>query len=179
MGVYRTDNGSGLGQPNTASTRPFKIAKFSELYLIAAEAAVKGANTVAGKTARDLVNVLRARAGKWKFSNKDNAALVADNSAAVTAATPATIDINYILAERSREYFGEGHRWFDLVRTQKWNELAGTYQIAGTNYGDHTPATITRNIQPFHYLRPIPQGQIDGMEMSAEDKKAYQNPSYQ
>lgn len=37
MGVYRTDNGTGLGQPNTPSTRPFKIAKFSELYLIAAK----------------------------------------------------------------------------------------------------------------------------------------------
>lgn len=179
MGVYRTDNGSGLGQPNTASTRPFKIAKFSELYFIAAEAAVKGAATVAGKTARDLINVIRGRAGKWRFSNKDNAVYVADNSAAVTAATPATIDINYILAERSREYFGEGHRWFDLVRTQKWNELAGTYQIGGSNYGDHTPVTFTRTIQPYHYLRPIPQGQIDGMEGTAEDKKAYQNPNYQ
>jgi len=179
MGTYRTDNAGGLGQPNAPLTRPFKIAKFSELYLIAAEAAVKGATTVAGKTARDLVNVIRARAGKWKFSNKNNAALVADNSAAVTAATPATIDINYILAERSREYFGEGHRWFDLVRTQKWNELAGTYQIGGPNAGDHTPLTVTRTIQQFHYLRPIPSGQLDGMEATADEKAAYQNPNYQ
>ena len=179
MGTYRTDNAGGLGQPNAPLTRPFKIAKFSELYLIAAEAAVKGATTVAGKTARELVNVLRARAGKWKFSNKDNAAFVADNSAAVTAATPATIDINYILAERSREFFGEGMRWFDLVRTQKWNELAGTYQICGTTAGDHTPVTVTRTIQPFHYLRPIPQGQLDGMEATPDEKVAYQNPNYQ
>ena len=157
-------------------TRPFKIAKFSEFYFIAAEAAVKGATTVAGKTARELINVLRARAGKWKFSNKNNAAFVADNSAAMTAATPATIDINYILAERSREYFGEGLRWFDLVRTQKWNELAGTYQIGGTAHGDHTPVTVTRTIQPIHYLRPIPQGQLDGMEATADEKTAYQNP---
>ncbi|HMK18332.1 MAG TPA: RagB/SusD family nutrient uptake outer membrane protein [Chitinophagaceae bacterium] len=179
MGTYRTDNGTGLGQPNAPLTRPFKIAKFSELYLIAAEAAVKGATTVAGKTARDLVNVIRARAGKWKFSNKNNAAFVADNSAAVTAATPATIDINYILAERSREYFGEGLRWFDLVRTQKWNELAGTYQIGGPNAGDHTPITVTRTIQPFHYIRPIPSGQLDGMEATTDEKAAYQNPNYQ
>lgn len=178
MGVYRTDNGAGLGEPNTASTRPFKIAKFSELYFIAAEAAVKGANTVAGKSAVDLINVIRARAGKWKFSNKNNAALVADNSAAMVAATPATIDINYILAERSREYFGEGMRWFDLVRTQKWGELAGSYQIAGTMYGDHNPQTITRTIDPKFYLRPIPQGQLDGMEMTADEKAAYQNPGY-
>jgi hypothetical protein len=179
LGEYRTDNGSGLGQPNATSTRPFKIAKFSELYLIAAEAAVKGASTVAGKSARDLVNVIRARAGKWKFSNANNAPLVADNSAAMMAATPATIDINYILAERSREYFGEGKRWFDLIRTQKWGELAGTYEIAGPTYGDHTPQTFTRTIEPKYYLRPIPQGQIDGMEMTAEEKQAYQNPGYQ
>lgn len=178
MGVYRTDNGTGLGQPNATSTRPFKIAKFSELYFIAAEAAVKGATPQAGKSARDLLNVIRARAGKWKFSNKNNAPLVADNSAAMIAATPATIDINYVLAERSREYFGEGHRWFDLVRTQKWNELAGTYQIGGAAYGNHTPVTVNRTIQPFHYLRPIPQGQIDGMEGTAEEKSAYQNPGY-
>lgn len=179
MGVYRTDNGTGLGQPNATSTRPFKIAKFSELYLIAAEAAVKGAATVAGKSAVDLVNVIRARAGKWRFSNKNNAAFIADNSAAMIAATPATIDIDYILAERSREYFGEGHRWFDLVRTQKWADVAGTYEIAGPTYGDHTPQTVTRTIMPSHYLRPIPQAQIDGMELSTEEKAQYQNPNYQ
>ncbi|HEY6502533.1 MAG TPA: RagB/SusD family nutrient uptake outer membrane protein [Chitinophagaceae bacterium] len=179
MGTYRTDNGTGLGQPNAPLTRPFKIAKFSELYLIAAEAAVKGATPVAGKSARELVNVLRARAGRWKFSNKDNAAFVADNSAAMVAATPATIDMNYIMAERSREFFGEGLRWFDLVRTQMWNQLAGTYEICGTAAGDHTPVTVTRTIQPFHYIRPIPQGQLDGMDMTADEKAAYQNPSYQ
>ena len=179
MGVYRTDNGTGLGQPNATSTRPFKIAKFSELYFIAAEAAVKGALPVAGKSARDLMNVIRARAGKWKFSNKNNAAFVADNSAAMIAATPATLDINYILAERSREYFGEGHRWFDLVRTQKWNELAGTYQISPATYGSHTPQTITRTIEPKHYIRPIPQSQLDGMEATLEEKAVYQNPGYQ
>lgn len=178
MGVYRTDNGAGLGEPNTASTRPFKIAKFSELYFIAAEAAVKGATTVAGKSAVELINVIRARAGKWKFSNKDNAAFIADNSAAMVAATPATIDINYILAERSREYFGEGQRWFDLVRTQKWSELAGTYSIGGASYGNHTPQTITRTIDVKFYLRPVPQSQLDGMEMTPEEKIAYQNPGY-
>jgi len=177
MGVYRTDN-IGLGEPNVASTRPFKIAKFSELYFIAAEAAVKGAIPVAGKSARELINVIRARAGKWSFSNKDNASYVADNSAAMVAATPTTIDIDYILAERSREYFGEGLRWFDLVRTQKWGEVAGTYRISGPNSGDHTPVTVTRTIQPNFYLRPIPQAQLDFMEATAEEKQAYQNPGY-
>lgn len=176
LGPYRTDNKGTLGQPNAASTRPYPIAKFSELYFVAAEAAVKGAT--GSMTARQLINVIRARAGKWRWNNNGNVAKIADNSAALTAATPATIDINYILAERSREYFGEGYRWYDLVRTQKWNELAATYKIGGSNYGDHTPATVTRTIQPYHYLRPVPTGQLDGMEMTDAEKLAYQNPGY-
>ena len=174
LGVYRTDNGTGLGQPNAASTRPFNIAKFSELYFIAAEAAVKGATTQAGKSAYDLINVLRARAGKWRWDNNGNVAKVADNSAAMVAATPATITIDYILDERSRELYAEGYRWFDLVRTQTWATKAATYEICGTG----TPVLYTLTIEAKHYLRPIPQGQLDGMEMTADEKVAYQNPGY-
>ena len=158
LGPYRTDNGSGAGQPNAGSTRPYNIAKFSELYLVAAEAAVEGAATQAGKSVRDLVNVLRARAGRWTYSNAEYKEVDRDFSAEMTAATPATIDINYILDERSREFYGEGYRWFDLVRTQKWNEYADSYVICGGK-GDHNPQTYSRTIEAFHYLRPIPQGQ--------------------
>ena len=91
------------------------------------------------------------------------------------AATPATIDIEYILAERSREYFGEGYRWYDLIRTQTWEDMASTYAICSSTYGDHTPQTITRSIDNHHYLRPIPQAQLDAME---GDKVIYQNPGY-
>lgn len=189
LGPYRTDNNGGLGQPNGSLTRPFPVAKFSELYFIAAEAAVKGAATrpiggayVNDGTARGLINVIRSRAGKWRFDNGNNVVKTQDNSAAMVAATPATIDINYILAERSREYFGEGYRWLDLVRTQKWIELSSSFVIAGktnpNDWKDHTIGTFTRNISPNHYLRPIPQSQLDGMDMSAEEKKAYQNPGY-
>jgi hypothetical protein len=178
IGTYRTDNGTGLGQPNGSITRPFPIAKFSELYFIAAEAAVKGAATQVGKSAYDLINVIRARAGKWRWNNNGNVAKVVDNSAAMIAATPATITINYILAERSREYYGEGVRWYDLVRTQTWATIAATYTICGTALGDHTPVTKTRTIDAYHWLRPIPQGQLDGMEMTTEEKAAYQNPGY-
>ena len=177
LGPYRTDNGSGAGQPNAGSTRPYDIAKFSELYLVAAEAAVEGAATQAGKSVRDLVNVLRARAGRWTYSNAEYKEVDRDFSAEMTAATPATIDINYILDERSREFYGEGYRWFDLVRSQKWNEYADSYVICGGK-GDHNPQTYSRTIEAFHYLRPIPQGQLDGMEMTEEEKDAYQNPGY-
>jgi len=189
LGVYRTDNASGYGQVNAASTRPFSIAKFSELFFIAAEAAVKGASTqtVSGTyandgTARGLINIIRARAGKWKFSNALNQTVTGDNSAAMVDATPATIDIDYILAERSREYFGEGYRWYDLVRTQTWARIAATYSICEspqTNTTDHKLVTYTRTPIDAHlYLRPIPSSQISALMMDNEAKAAYQNPGY-
>ncbi|ANH81487.1 starch-binding protein [Niabella ginsenosidivorans] len=190
LGPYRTDNNGGLGAPNGSITRPFPVAKFSELFFIAAEAAVKGAATKAvtgtyanDGTARGLINIIRARAGKWRWDNGGNIAKTQDNSAAMIAATPANIDINYILAERSREYYGEGYRWLDLVRTQKWIELSSSFEIAGktnpNDWQDHTVGTFSRTITAQYYLRPIPQSQLDGMDMSADEKKAYQNPAYQ
>ena len=175
IGPYRTDNGNGLGQPNAGSTRPFVALKFSEFYFVAAEAAVKlGKND----DARKMVNVIRARAGKWRYSNAENKEKVADYSKEMVAATPATITIDFLLDELGREYFGEGHRWFDLVRTQKWAERAGTYTIAGTGNNDHTGKVYKRTIPKEYYLRPIPQGQLDALDMTAEEKQAYQNPAY-
>ena len=176
LGIARSDNNGGLGSKvNGGSPRPWSIAKFSEFYLIAAEAAVKlGKND----DAKDMVNVLRKRAGKMTFNQNDNVAVNIDNSDAMLKATPATITIDYILDERSREFWGEGYRWFDLVRTQKWTERAKTYHIAGSDYVDTSLQTVTRDIPAGYYLRPIPQGQLDGMEMTAEEKDNYQNPAY-
>ena len=176
LGIARSDNNGGLGSKvNGGSPRPWSIAKFSEFYLIAAEAAVKlGKND----DAKDMVNVLRKRAGKMTFNQNDNVAVNIDNSDAMLKATPATITIDYILDERSREFWGEGYRWFDLVRTQKWTERAKTYRIAGSDYVDTSLQTVTRDIPAGYYIRPIPQGQLDGMEMTAEEKDNYQNPAY-
>jgi len=178
LGTYRKDTGDGLGQPNAGLTRPYYVAKFSEFYFIAAEAAVKGAQTESGYTAKDLINVIRARAGKWIWDNNGNQEKIADYSAEMRDGTPDEITIDFILAERSREYFGEGYRWYDLVRTQKWQQYAATYSIAGPGRLDWQAQTFTRTIEKFHYLRPIPQGQIDALDMSEEEKDAYQNPGY-
>ena len=177
LGCYRTDYNkeTELGSPNAGSTRPYSVLKFSDFYLTAAEAAFKlGKNT----DARNYLIVLRKRAGKWNYSNTDRCEYVKDFSEELAAATPQTIDINYILDERMREFYGEGFRWFDLVRTQTWEERAGTYTISGNNWGDHTPTTVKRTIEKYMYLRPIPTGQINGMEMTKEEKDAYQNPGY-
>ena len=174
--IYRTDNDGGLGSKvNGGSPRPWNVAKFSEFYLIGAEAAVKLGNQA---QAREWVNVLRARAGKQTFNQNDNVPVSVDHTAEMLAATPATITIDFILDERSREFWGEGYRWFDLVRTQKWAERAGTYRIAGSGYTDKDLETVKRDIPAGYYIRPIPQGQLDGMEMTPEEKQAYQNPAY-
>lgn len=175
LGPYRT-NTTGIGQPNASHARPFNIAKFSEFYFIAAEAAVKGAT--GSKSARELINVLRARAGKWNYSVNWDKKVNADYSNELTAATPSTITIDYILDERMREYYGDGFRWFDLVRTQTWDKRAGKYTVCGTNKSDHTPVTHTREIEKYHYLRPIPKSQLDNMKMDDAAKEAYQNPGY-
>ena len=176
IGIYRTDNNGGLGSKvNGGSPRPWSIAKFSEFYLLAAEAAVKLGDNA---SAYNYVNVLRARAGKQTFNQNDNVAVSVDHSAEMVAATPATITIDYILDERSREFWGEGYRWYDLVRTQKWTERASTYHIADVGYTDKDLKEFKRNIPANYYIRPIPQGQLDGMKMTDEEKTNYQNPAY-
>ena len=176
LGIYRTDNAGGLGSKvNGGSPRPWNVAKFSEFYLIAAEAAVKlGKNDDAKK----YVNVLRERAGKQTYCVNKRAPQAADFSAEMVAATPDQITIDFILDERSREFWGEGYRWFDLVRTQKWAERASVYHIAGSGYTDKDLEEVHRDIPVNYYIRPIPQGQLDGMEMTAEEKANYQNPAY-
>lgn len=169
------DNTSSLGSPNAGSTRPFNILKFSDFYLTAAEAAFKlGLN----EKARENILVLRKRAGNWTYKNNEQVPYMADFADDLERQTPETIALDYILDERMREFYGDGFRWFDLVRTQTWEERAGKYTISGSNWGDHTPETFTRTIEKYMYLRPIPQEQLDGMSMDDTEIDAYQNPGY-
>lgn len=183
---HRTDRdeATALGNPNGSSPRPFVIAKFSEFYFIAAEAAVKLGNNQA---AYDNILTIRERAGKWKTNFNDYTYLVSntgyndlkvvkDFSREMKAATPTTITIDYILDERLREYWGEGYRWFDLVRTQTWEKLAGVYHIGDACTRE--AKEVKRDIKKHYYLRPIPQGQLDALQMDESEKAAYQNPGY-
>jgi hypothetical protein len=78
----------------------------------------------------------------------------------------ADMTLDFILAERARELFAEGHRWFDLVRFGKLVEL-----VSARN------TEARPNIKAFHALRPIPQTQID--RTKNEDGTPYgQNPGY-
>lgn len=141
---------------NDASMRPFVIFKFSEVYLIAAEAAFKRNDLV---NAAAMLNVLRQRAA---FRPGQTPAQYAAALAAQTI-TPAQVTLDFILDERSRELFGECMRWWDLVRTQTLIARVKQYNPEASN------------IQPHHVLRPIPQQQID---LVTEGPKFPQNPGY-
>lgn len=164
---------------NGSSLRPFNIAKVSEAYLVAAEAQIMGAS--GSKTAQELLDVLRRRAA-YRASNSDaeNAA-DADEMASLTPSNP---DIDYLLDERMRELYGEQLRWYDLVRTKKLSRAA-TYSIAEFSPTELKETTLhTRSglvgitDNSYLYLRPIPQGFIDNLDMTESEKAAYQNPGY-
>lgn len=142
---------------NDPSTRPVVITRFSEVYLVAAEAYLQSGNKA---KAAELLNVIRQRAAYRKTNT------AAQNAAAATAMTIKADDVtvDFILDERSRELFGEWMRFQDLVRTKTlvrrlkaWNNEAGPY------------------VKETHMLRPIPQSQID---RTVEGPAFPQNPGY-
>ncbi|NBB23271.1 RagB/SusD family nutrient uptake outer membrane protein [Runella sp. CRIBMP] len=142
---------------NDPSTRPVVITRFSEVYLVGAEAYLMAGNKA---KAAELLNVIRQRAAYRKTNTAaQNAAAAA---AMIISADEVTVD--FILDERSRELFGEWMRYQDLVRTktlvrriQAWNKEASAY------------------VKDFHLLRPIPQSQID---RTVEGPPFTQNPGY-
>ncbi|RDC55786.1 RagB/SusD family nutrient uptake outer membrane protein [Pedobacter chinensis] len=137
------------GDKSTANNTAvnIKLIRLSEMYLIAAEAALP---TNATKAA-DYLNAIRQR----------NPSLI--------PATAATVTVDMILDEKSKELYGEGHRFFDLIRTNKsitYNDEFGGLTITSR------PKTIDRTFNKT--LLPIPQTEIN----ANPGIKAQQNPGY-
>ncbi|MBX2840417.1 MAG: RagB/SusD family nutrient uptake outer membrane protein [Flammeovirgaceae bacterium] len=118
----------------TQGQRDFVLMRLGEAYLLRAEARLQQGNT---SGAAEDINVIRLRSA-WEGM---------EGASSITAAD---VDIDFILDERARELIGEGHRWWDLVRTGKLIERVKL----------HNPIAAP-NIQDFHIVRPIPQDQID------------------
>lgn len=97
---YTTKYPGQSGATSPLYVNNFKVIRLSEVYLIAAEALLRGATQTGTKSALDYYNDLR--------SNRIES---------YTAATAVTLDD--ILAERRIELFCEGHRLFDLMRYQQ------------------------------------------------------------
>lgn len=144
------------------SGRPFIAAKLSEVYLIAAEAALQDGHVA---DAVPLINTLRERAA---YRAGLNATELATRKAAMTIDV-SQITLDFILNERIRELCGESLRWADLAMRKKLVERVKLYNPDGAP-----------NVKDFHNLRPIPQSQINSVVDPAGDpnRNKYQNPGY-
>ena len=127
----------------TAATKNFSdidwpLIRLGEIHLIYAEACMH-----AGGSASAQIKALADRAG---------------------VAAPATIDEEYLFAERARELMWEGHRRTDLIRYNKWiNGYNWTYK--GGNFGGQD--------LPSHFnLFPVPSTEL------ATNLDLQQNPGY-
>ena len=165
----------GITYGDGYSTFNDPMFRSAEVYLMAAEAIVKGATGAALGTAdvyynKVLDRALGANAGKspQRATNPGNVDDAITNVVSYRA-TPANITIDMILDESARELLGEGNqRWYDLKRTQTLISRGTKYNpwIAyGTN---NTPLIAAK-----HYLRPIPQGMLDN-----SNPRIDQNPGY-
>jgi hypothetical protein len=144
------------------SGRPYIVAKLSEVYLIAAEAALQDGRPA---DAVPLINTLRDRAAYRAWFTPTE---LATRRAAMVINT-AQINLDFILDERTRELCGEGIRWADLAVRKKLVERVKLYNPDGAP-----------NIKDYHVLRPIPQSQINSVVDPAGDtnRNKYQNPGY-
>lgn len=129
------------------------VIRLSEVYLNAAEAAIKsGDKTAAGNYVKAIA--LRANPSSSEdFSN---------------------IDLNRVLDERRKELVGEGHRFFDLMR----NNLTCTRYTDENNRGRHYILTEKESRQfdntYFRTILPIPISEIN----ANPSLKEQQNPGY-
>jgi len=119
---------------HTQGSRDWMLMRLTEMYFVAAEAHLQLGNL---DEAAEYLNIIRRR-GAWPG--------MADQLE--IAASDVTLDL--ILDDKAREMVGEGHRWFDLVRTKTLVDRVR----------QHNPQAAS-NVQDFHMLRPIPQEQID------------------
>lgn len=129
-----------------------KVIRLSEIYLIAAEAALRSSSANKAKAVVYL-NSIRKR------------------SPGLAAATEGTITLDMIVNERSKELFAEGQRFFDMIRLKR-----------DITFNDDfiTPAVVIthreKTIKPDFYKCILP---ISIEEMDANPAiKGQQNPGY-
>jgi len=147
-----TGDGKGL-----ASAVNIKVIRLSEVYLIAAEAALSQPTPDKTKAAAYLQKIR-------------------DRSPSLTLSDPATVDnisIDMILKERQKELFGEGQRFFDLMRLGK-TILYADDEVAGIISGPRTAQGGSVNWNFYASILPISQGELDANPAIRDQ----QNPGY-
>ncbi len=125
-----------------------KLIRLSEIYLIAAECALRTGNAA---SAAKYLNAIRRR------------------SPNLAPADASTVSYDMILDERSKELFGEGLRFFDLIRMNRSIEYNDDFQNIPVST---RPKVIDRNFGKI--VLPIPQDEINANPAIASQ----QNPAY-
>lgn len=157
----------GIPYGDAGGTLDEILFRSAEAYLIAAEAIVKGATGGQLGGAEVYYNKVLDRAlGSSAVDPKcaKNPEDIKSLDAVSYRATSSNITIDLILDERARELLGEYERWYDLKRTGKLIERVLKY---------NPWAKKSNTIKDFHYLRPIPQSEID-----LSHPAMAQNPGY-
>lgn len=152
----------GVSYNDGFSTFNDPLFRSAGLYLMAAEAIVKGATGAKLGTADVYYNKVLDRAlGSNAGGNPNRAANPELGNEPITnivsyRATAGNITIDLILDESGREFMGESQRWYDLKRT-------GTFISRASKYNPWTAFGLTGTpvVSAIHNLRPIPQGMID------------------
>ena len=139
--------GDGGGDPAACN---IKVIRLSEVYLIAAEAALRKSPQDKAKAA-DRLNEIRKRAPNLE------------------PATAETVSLDMILDERSKELYGEGHRFFDMIRNNKTIEFNDDWQGIPQNRRD-------KKIDRTSYLTILPLSQSEINANPGIEKQ--QNPGY-
>lgn len=137
--IYIRKYWDDIGEPLAGNTEvDFPYMRYSEVLLIYAEAL----NELSGPTAEayDAINQVRRRA---RFDGTSDQNVLPDLSGLSQAEFK-----DAILLERRKEFVGEGHRWFDLVRMNKLQDLVPISK----------PAVMPL---PNHVLFPLPINEID------------------
>jgi hypothetical protein len=124
--------GFGSDPEKTFSDIDFPVFRLAEMYLIYAEAAVRNASTASAGKALTYVNELRSRA-------------VGDSTSNISSTV---LDLNFILDERARELYWEGHRRTDLRRHKKFVEATYLWPWKG-GIKNGTGVADFRNIYPI------------------------------
>ena len=146
------DNGRTGGFNDLNGGKDRIAFRLGETYLIAAEAAVGLGQT---QVAADNINVLRVRAACDPTpANAPKLCAVSHKNDPAILVTAGQMTLDFIMDEREREMSGELTRWDDLHRPGKDFFLA---RIRAWN------PYAAPNITDKHYLRPIPQEQLQGV----------------
>ena len=140
------------GDKGSTSAVNVKLIRLSEVYLIAAEAAISQPTPDMVKAA-GYVNEIRKRAP------------------ALAPATDATVTIDMIMDEKSKELFAEGHRYFDMIRLNKTIEFNDEFIVPAVVI-THREKTIDRTF--YKIILPISQEEMDANPAI----KSQQNPGY-